>query len=177
LPRRAAHALLDLSGSDEAGPLKGQAEHLEVGNLESPPELGRPNGKLPSIHSVAAHAGDVALVEGEPAMIRPRLQRLQQAPRPPQPTARHSQSAVEIEVISRKPGSHAGSACRILAFAVKAVGALACPEHHVRVIKPPRRPAEALQGRCRLANLQLLLKDRPSFLPRTPGQRPPPLAH
>jgi hypothetical protein len=144
-------------------------------NLESQPELGRPSAKLPCLHSVAAHTGDVALVEGEPAMIRPGLQRLQHAPRPPQPTARHSHSAVEVEVIGREPGGHARSACRISAFAIKAVGALAGLEHRVRVIKPPRRPAEPLQGLGRLASLQLLLEDRPSFLRRPPGERRPPL--
>ena len=87
----AAHALLDLSGGDEAGPLEGEAEHLEVRNVESPPELGRPGAKLPGLPTVAAHAGDVALVEGKPTMVGSGVQRLQQAPRPPQPTARHRQ--------------------------------------------------------------------------------------
>jgi hypothetical protein len=78
-------------------------------------------------------------------------------------------------MIGREPGGHTGSACRISAFGVEAAGALAGLEHYLRVIKPPRRPAETLQSLGRLASLQLLLEDRPSFLPRTLGERRAPL--
>ena len=76
---QAAHALLDPRAGDEGRSLERESEHLEVGDVESPPGLGRAGRELPRPHGVAREVGDVALVEGQPAVLRPRLERLEQA--------------------------------------------------------------------------------------------------
>jgi hypothetical protein len=50
---------------------------------------------------------DIALVEGEPAVVGPGFERVQEAMGAPQPTARHSRRAPEVELIGGQPGGHA----------------------------------------------------------------------
>ncbi len=126
--------------------MESEAQHLEVGNIESPPKLGRLSTKLLRLRTVPADIGDVALVEGKPAVVGAGVQRLEHAPRPAKPAAGHGNGAVEVEVVGREPRSHAGRAFLISSLPVKTVSALARLEHCLRIIEPPRRPAETLKG-------------------------------
>lgn len=62
-----------------------EPEHLEIRDVEAPAEPGRARRQLACDRRVALRMGDVALVEGEPAVLRTRLERIEQSVRAPQP--------------------------------------------------------------------------------------------
>ena len=114
----AAHALLDLRAGDEGGSLEREAEHLEVGDVESPPEPRPPERRAPApSRRVAREVRDVALVEGEPAVLRSGLERVEQAPRPaaasrpPPPPRRESRADRPPARWPSAPRSRAPRAC------------------------------------------------------------------
>ena len=85
-------------------------EHLQVGHLELPPELGRAAPKLRRLRGLATGVRHVALEEGKPAVLGPRLERVEQAMGATEPTGRHRERAMEVELIACKPGGHPGRA-------------------------------------------------------------------
>ena len=134
-------------------PLEGQSEHLEVGDAEPPPSSPR-RRRARRRGRVAVRLGDVSLVEREPAVVGCRLERVQQPMGAPQPTTRDRLGAVEVELVRRQPGGHAGGAT--------CVAALPCTDG---------RHAPAHRTRCRRRRATT----PPSSAPREPlvSPRPP----
>ena len=106
-------------------------------------------------------------MEGEPAVLRPGLERGQQPARPAQPAVRRGGGAAEVDLVDGEPDRHPRRARGIRDGAVAAVRALPGREHLRLVVEPPARPAQALQRRGRL-----VLGDRGAKCP--PGLRPAP---
>ena len=164
----AGHALVDPGAGDQRRALQGQAEHLQVGYAEAAAELGGADRQPLRLRHVSHDAGEIALVEGEPSVLRAGLERFEQAPRAPQPAARHRHGAVEVQLVHRQPRRHARGGGRHPAGAVEAVCALARGEHRLGVVAPPRRPAQALECLGLLAVRQRSLEDRACGVP-APG--------
>ena len=93
----ATHALGDMRARDERRALERQPEHLEVGDAESPAELGGSLPELPSGRRVAARVGDVALVKGEPAVRRVGVERIEEPMCAPEPALSHGRAAAATE--------------------------------------------------------------------------------
>ena len=74
------HPLLHPSGRHEGGSVECEAEHLQVVDpvpaTDSAPREPSPTGR----RGVSAGVRDVALVEGEPAVVGPRLEWIQESP-------------------------------------------------------------------------------------------------
>jgi hypothetical protein len=144
------HALLHLRARNERGAVEREPEHLQVRHSVTAAELRGEGGEPPGLGAVAVRVRDVALVKGEPAVVGPRLELVQKAMRAAQPAARHCPGAVEVELVGREPGRHAGGGGRVPSPPVEAVRQLPRLEHRLRVVDPPRRPAHALEGLGRL---------------------------
>ena len=149
---------------DERRPLERQPEHLEVRHAEPPPDLGGADRERPRRLGVAAHVGDVALLEGQPAVLGAWAERLEQAPRALEPPAGHGRGAVEVELVDRQPGGRARGARGVARVAVAAVGPLARGERRRLVVEPPRGPGEPLEV--------LRASPRPRSRPAAADQRP-----
>jgi hypothetical protein len=67
--------------------LEREAEHLQVGHVEPPPELGRAAPELRSLRGLATSVRHDALEEGKPTMLGPGLERVEQAMGSSQPPA------------------------------------------------------------------------------------------
>ena len=139
-----AHAVVHARTRDEHGALEGEPEHLEVGDAAAAAELGRLQRELGGPGGVALRVRDVARVEGEPAVLRARLEVGQKPLGALQPAARHCERAAEVELVDRQPQGHPRRALGVAGRAVEREGALARREHRVTVIEPPGSPAEPL---------------------------------
>jgi hypothetical protein len=159
------HSLFHPSGGDERGSLEREPEHLQIRDLDPTPELSGEGGAFAGCVGITLGVGDVALVEGEPTVVGPRLERIEQPVGTLEPAARDRRSPAEVELVSRQPGRHAGGAGRVSALPVEPKRALACLEHRVGVVEPPRRPAQALEGLRHLFVGERFLEGRARFLP------------
>ena len=83
----ALHAPLDLGAGDERRALQCEAEHLEVGNVVSPSELGRRCRQLTCALGVSRRVRDESLLKREPPVRRARLERVEVAMCAPEPAA------------------------------------------------------------------------------------------
>ena len=92
----------------------------------------------------------IALVEREPAVVRPRLERVEEPVRSLQPALGDRCGSVEVELVRREPGRHPRRAGHVAVLSVAAVGTLARVEHRLGVVEPPGRPAQALERLRRL---------------------------
>jgi hypothetical protein len=168
-----AHALVDTRTHHERRALERQPQHLQVGDAEAPAQLGRTPGELEGGSGVTAAERDVALVEREPAVLRSRLERVEQAMRPLQPSAGHRPGAAEVELVGGEPDGHAGGAGRIAALLVEPVGALAGGEDLIRVVEPPTSPAKPLQPLGALLSAERAREDPAGVLPTPLAQLDP----
>ena len=103
---------LDLRAGDERGALQREAQHLEVGNAVPAPELGGVRAELLRRGPVAAGVGEVALLEGEPAVRGPGLEGIEEAMCAPEPAARHGAGGAEVELVGGEPDGHPRGARR-----------------------------------------------------------------
>jgi hypothetical protein len=117
----AAHAFLDLCGRDERGPLEGEPQHLQIGDAELPTQLGGGLCELPGMHGVAPAVSDVALVESEPAVVGPSLERVEQSMSPLQPAARDRGCCPKVELVDGQPRRHTGRAGGVTSLPVQAI--------------------------------------------------------
>ena len=161
----AAHALLHLRARHQRRALEREAEHLQVGHVEPPPELGRAAPKLRSLRGLATSVRHEALEEGKPTVLGPRLERVEQAMGSTEPAARDRERAVEVELIAGQPGGHPGGARDVSRLLVEVVRTLAGGEHGLGVVEPPRGPAQPLESLGRLLGAHRLLEPRPRLLP------------
>ena len=169
-----AHALGDVRRGDEHRALEREAEDLEVRDGEAPAELGGERREAARGGAVARRVGEEPVVECEPAVIRARLQLVEQAMGAPEPAVRDRGGAVEVELVGGDPRRHAGGGRRVALGAVEPVRALARGEDRLRVVEPPGRPAQALE---RLRRLACALERRAGRLPASrPQLRPAELA-
>ena len=143
----------------------------------SPPELRGPRGQLGRGRGVAGRVREVALVERDPAVLRARLERIQQPRAPLQPSARHRPGTAEVELIGGQPRRHAGRAGRIRPPPVEPVRALPSREHRIPVIQPPRRPAQPLERLGGLLDGDGRLEPLPRSLPAPRAQFAPTRDH
>jgi hypothetical protein len=81
--------------------------------------------------------------------------------------------AMKIEMINGEPGRHTGRARHVSLFAVKATRALSRVKHRVRIVEPPRRPAQPLEGLGRFVVRQRISKRTPGRVPAALGERCP----
>ncbi len=169
------HPLGDPTAGDERRALESEPEHLEVGDRERPAELGGCRRPLAGRAGVAARVRDVALVEGEPAVVGPRLERVEEPVRAAEPAGRDRNAASEIELVCGEPGRHPGCRRRIARLPVQAVRALTGGEHRARVVEPPRGPAQPLVRIGRLGGLERRFERRPCRRPVAPPERQPTL--
>ena len=163
--------------ADERRSLEREAEHLEVGDAEAPPELGGRGGQLARGRGVAARVGEVALVEREPAVVGPgssgssrRCARRSQPLATAQAPRKSSSSAASHVAMRAAPAASA-------ALPVEPVRALPGGEHGLGVVEPPGRPAQPLERLGRLLAGDGLLEPRPRGLPAPRAQFAPTRDH
>ena len=107
----AAHALLDLAQATSVAPSSASPSISRSGTSKRRPSSAARTRELRRPVAVSPPAvREVALVEGEPAVLGPGLERVEQAMRTREPAARHGGGAVEIELVDREPGRHARGA-------------------------------------------------------------------
>ena len=75
-----AHSLLHPSGRHESGSVECEAEHLQVVDPVPATDIGRERAELTGRRGVASGVCEVALVEGQPAVVGPRLEWIQESP-------------------------------------------------------------------------------------------------
>ena len=129
----------------------------QVGYLEAAADRRRLDGELDRPVAVARAARDVALEERQPAVLRTRLELTEQAPGAAEPAARHRERAVEVQLVARQPRRHPRRCRPVATLLVETVRAVARREDDVRVVQPPRRPAQPL------VSLGSLLRDHGAF--------------
>ena len=168
-----AHSLVHVTGRDQRRTVEREAEHLEVLDLETAPELDRGGGQLARSRAVTLRVREVPLVEREPAVIGPGLERLEQALGAREPPACDRGGAVELGLIDRQPRGHAGRIGRVAARPVQAKGALSRLEYDIRIVEPPCRPAEPLACLGRLLDREHLFERLPCSRPSRVRQRRP----
>jgi hypothetical protein len=104
-------------------------------------------------------------VDGEPAVIDPRLETVDKAVRALEPAVGNRRLAAKQEAVGRKPGGYPRRGALVAALEVKAVGTLPCDEGEpvlVQHVADPAHPFERLRG---LALGQGLLEGGPGTLP------------
>ena len=170
----AAHAVTDAGLAHQRRALQREAEHLEVGHAAAPPEVRRHRGERARRGGVAGAVREVALVEREPAVVRPRLEIVEQPVRALQPAVGDGLGALELDPVDREPRRHAGGAAGVAAVAVDPERALAGREHGRAVVHPPGGPAQPLQ---RLGRLRGVRERRAGLRPAPVTEKRPAVAH
>ena len=89
---------------------------------------------------------DVALVEGEPAVVGAVLERLEQASSPLEPAARDRGGAVKVELVGSQPRRHPSRSGGVSGLPVGAIRALARGEHGRRRRRATRPPSSGLRA-------------------------------
>jgi len=112
-------------------------------------------------------------VEREPAVVRARLERIEEAMRALQPPGRRGHIAGEVQRIGGEPRRHSAGRCRFTALAVPAQRLAARGHHRLLVVEPPRRPTHALERLGRQLSRERALKERARVGPATVAQRDP----
>ena len=166
----AAHALLDLRFEHERGAAEGEPQHLEIRHAELGSDRRRPAAQLDRERPVVAVAGEIALVEVEPAVVRARIERIEQPVRPAHPAAGDADRRVEIDLVARQPGGHPCRAGGIATLAVEVIGAFARGEQRRPVVEPPGCPAEALERVGRFFDGECALERRARIGPAQSAQ-------
>jgi hypothetical protein len=169
----AAHAVAHLGARHEGASFQCQAEHLQVRDTESATDVSRSLCQLAGGRRISCQVREIALLERQPAMLWPGWQRVEEAGGAVQPAPGHGHRAIEVEVIDRQPHGHACGAGGIRSSAIETVRPLPRVEHGRRVVKPPDRPTEPLEGFRRLTLSKCGSEGCPSRLPAALGSTLP----
>ena len=147
---KAAHAFLQLALAHESPPLKPEPEHLELRSPEHPAQLDGARRQPPRLDRVLVQGNrDVSLMDGEPAMIDPRLEAVDEAVRALEPAVGNRRLATKHEAVGGKPGGYPCRGALVPALKVQAVGALPGVESEpvlVQHVANPAHPFERLWG-------------------------------
>ena len=143
---KAAHALVQLAVAHQCTAFESEPEHLQLGGAECAPKLDRLRGQLPCLGRVLGERhGDVAFVDGEPAVIDARLEVVDQAVCSLQPSVRDGRFAAEHEAVRGEQRCDPGRRAAVSPVEVLAVCALAGVDRQPLLAQHMAGPADPLE--------------------------------
>ena len=163
---KAAHAFLQLAFAHESPPLEPEPEHLELRSPERPAQLDGARRQPPRLDRVLVQRNrDVSLVDGEPAVIDPGLEAVDEAVRALEPAVGNRRLAAKQEAVGGKPGGYPRRGALVAALKVQAVGTLPGVEREPVLVQHVANPAHPFERLWGLALGQGLLEGGPGTLP------------
>jgi hypothetical protein len=162
----ATHAFLQLAFAHESPPLEPESEHLELRGPKRPAQLDGARRQSPRLDRVLVQRNrDVPLVDGEPAVIDPGLETVDEAVRALEPAVGNRRLAVKQEAVGGKPGGDSRRGALVAALEVQAVGTLPGVKGEPVLVQHVANPAHPFERLWGLALGQGLLEGGPRTLP------------
>ena len=167
-----ADTVSDFSFTSQRETLEPERRELDVEYSERASDRPRAPGQAPRGRDVVLEKeGDFTFADRKPAVLRHRVEAVEQTMRALKPAARNSRLAAEGEIVPREPDGHPSGAGSVATLTVEAVRAFSRLNRELPVVEPPGRHGESLDGFDALASFLCGLEIRPRLLPVPPAQR------